>query len=168
MIKYKLYTDGGCRNNGNKNAIGAWSFIILDDKNNIFNEDYFYIEPEDKPTNIRCEMIAIIQGLKNIIMQTNIENINSLLINVYTDSKFICDCFNLHWIDNWISNNWIKADKTKVQNKDLWEELINLEALIGIGRIKFTYIKGHDGDKYNEYCDLKVNEAMNFYEKGEK
>ena len=35
-------------------------------------------------------------------------------------------------------------------NVDLWEKLISL---LAVHDVKFGWVKGHDGDNYNEICD---------------
>ena len=161
MKNYKLYTDGGCRNNGKNNSIGAWAYVILDNNNNIVEQMTF--ADEDCKTNIRAEMIALIEGLKSIAMMNEINDINKINIEVFTDSKFICDTFNLKWIDNWIKNNWIKKNKQKVANIDLWETLLALETLFN--HIEYNFCKGHSGIEFNELCDILVNKSMDEYEK---
>ena len=156
MKTIKLYTDGGCRGNGKEDAIGAWAYVILNEKDEI--EEELSNVDENCSTNIRAEMYALAEGLKAIAMSSEIEEISKTNIEVYTDSKFICDCFNLNWIDSWISGNWIKKDKKPVANKDLWELILALETMFN--HITFNHCKGHSGIKFNERCDYLVNKAM--------
>ena len=62
MKHYNIYTDGGCRNNGKENALAAWSFVIVNDNNNHILDHKSNIILKD-PTNIRAEMLAIINAL---------------------------------------------------------------------------------------------------------
>jgi ribonuclease HI len=55
------------------------------------------------------------------------------------------------WIFNWQKNNWRNAAKKPVLNKELWEELFKLTKDL---KPKWTYVKGHNGDKYNERADV--------------
>lgn len=158
MKNIKLYCDGGCRGNGKKNALGAWAYVIIDEKDVIIDENSLAVEGT---TNIQMEMTAMSEGLKAIAMATEIEDINKLNVFIYTDSKFICDCFNLNWIDSWIRNNWKKSNKQPVANQNLWELLIALESMFA--HVDYIYCPGHSGIKFNEYCDKKVNETMDKY-----
>ena len=160
MKKIKLYCDGGCRGNGKEKVIGAWAYVVLDENNNVLEKNSNV--DEECSTNIRAEMYALSEGLKAIAMMSEIEEIENIEIEVFTDSKFICDCFNLKWIDFWLSNNWIKKDKKPVANKDLWELLLALESLFN-NNIKYNFCKGHNGIEFNEMCDNLVNIAMDRY-----
>lgn len=40
-------------------------------------------------------MLAIIHAFHYLCMKHNFNDLNTLNINIYTDSKFICDCINL-------------------------------------------------------------------------
>lgn len=93
MKNIKLYCDGGCRGNGKENAVGAWAYVIINEKDVIIDENSLAVEGT---TNIQMEMTAMSEGLKAIAMATEIEDINKLNVFIYTDSKFICDCFNLN------------------------------------------------------------------------
>ena len=47
-------------------------------------------------------------------------------------------------------NGWVNARKEPVANKQLWQHLIPY--FIDV-RIDFHKVKGHNGDKWNEYVD---------------
>lgn len=160
MKNYILYCDGGCRGNGKKETLGAWAYVILE--NNEVIEEFSQVD-DNCSTNIRAEMYALSEGLKSIIMRTDIEAIKNINVEVITDSKFICDAFNLNWVDNWLKNNWRKKDKKPVANKDLWELLLVLESMFN--HIEYHHCKGHSGIKYNERCDYLLNVEMDKYVK---
>jgi ribonuclease HI len=98
MKNITLYCDGGCRGNGKEKTLGAWAYVILDENNNIVEE--LSNVDENCSTNIRAEMFALSEGLKAIAMLSEIDEISDINIKIYTDSKFICNCFNLNWIDS--------------------------------------------------------------------
>ena len=52
----KLWTDGGCTNNGKPDAIGSWAFVCEDGF-----EDYGRVE---NTTNNRTELLAVIKALQ--------------------------------------------------------------------------------------------------------
>ena len=29
-------------------------------------------------------------------------------VTIYSDSKYVVDAFNQHWVDNWLKKNWAK------------------------------------------------------------
>ncbi len=54
------------------------------------------------------------------------------------------------WIFNWQKNNWRNAAKKPVMNRELWEELFELTQEF---KPKWTYVKGHSGDRWNDRVD---------------
>lgn len=96
-------------------------------------------------TNNQMELTAPIEALKHIKNKfSNIEN-----IEIVSDSKYVILGIT-EWIFNWQKNNWRNAAKKPVLNRELWEELF---ALAQNFKIKWTYVKGHNGDKWNERAD---------------
>ena len=161
MITYNIYTDGGCRNNGKENALGAWAFVILDDNYHLIDAKANAIIKN--PTNIRAEMLAIINAFNYLCTKHNFNNLDIFDINIYTDSKFICDCINLKWINNWQKHNWKKRNKESVLNQDLWKILLSY--LYIFPNTTFNFVKGHNNNHYNELCDQLVNNVMNLWRK---
>ena len=53
-------------------------------------------------------------------------------------------------IKNWINNKWKTSSKTNVKNKDLWTRL---NQLINKHSVKWEWVKGHDGNVYNDKAD---------------
>jgi ribonuclease HI len=69
---------------------------------------------------------------------------------LYTDSSYVVNSIEKGWAKSWQKNNWLKADKKKAENSDLWEKLLNL---LEKHKVKFYWVKGHAGHKENERCD---------------
>lgn len=155
-MKYTLYCDGGCRGNGKENAYGAWACIVLDSNGN----ECLSLALADKQcyTNIRAEMFAVTEGLKAIAMMTEIEKLPDTIVEIQTDSQFICNAMNKKWIDYWMTHNWVKKSREPVANKELWELLLALESMFK--EVTYNYCPGHSGIEYNERCDKLVNRAM--------
>ena len=135
MKNFKIYTDGSCL--GNPGA-GGYAAIIIDEQNNF--EEIFGGEPET--TNNRMELMAAIVALEKISAEDFAE--------IFTDSSYLKNAFTQGWIANWKSNSWKTANKKPVLNVDLWRKL---DALILNRNIKFHWVKGHAGNKFNERCD---------------
>lgn len=95
-------------------------------------------------TNNRMELLAVIQALKHI------KNAD-IPVNIYTDSKYVCDAINKFWL-----NGWIKKSFKNVKNIDLWKEYINVSKGF---TLYFHWVKGHSGVKENERCDLLATQA---------
>lgn len=134
MPEVEIYTDGAC--SGNPGA-GGWGAILR----------YGDIEKElsggeSDTTNNRMELTAVIEALKALKKSCNIV--------LYTDSRYVMDGVN-EWLPNWKANGWRTSNKkTAVKNVDLWQLL---ESLIGNHKIKWVWVKGHNGHPENERVD---------------
>ena len=51
-----------------------------------------------KLTNNRMELMAVITGLEALTRPCEVE--------VISDSKYVTDAFNQHWVDGWLKRNW--------------------------------------------------------------
>ena len=135
----KIYTDGSCLNNpGN----GGWAAII--------NDDGKILEisgTEKNTTNNKMELMAPIKGLKKIDTYKKIE--------IYTDSKYV-KLGITEWIHKWIRNKWQTSKKEDVKNKELWNELYNLNKSF---EINWIWVKAHAGNPLNEEVDLLAKKA---------
>ena len=135
-----IYTDGACSGNPGP---GGWGIYI--DNDGLITE---MSGSELETTNNRMELKAVIEALKNFNSEVN--------INIFTDSKYVMDGAN-KWIINWQKNGWKNSKKEPVKNKDLWVELDNL---MKINKINWTWVKGHDGNYGNERADYLSTSAI--------
>jgi len=126
-----IYTDGACSNNGKVNAKGGIGiFFKKNDKRNYSKKINI------KPTNNKCELLALINAIK--IIEKNIKTYNNIYI--YTDSKYCINCVT-KWFKKWEKNNFLNSQKKKVKNKNLIITFYNL--LQKYNNIKLKYIKAH-------------------------
>lgn len=88
-------------------------------------------------TNNRMELLAAIRGLQALKLPC--------VVTITSDSKYLCDAFNKHWI-----HNWVKQGLSTRKNGDLWDILWGL---CNIHKVEFIWVKGHAGNHYNEICD---------------
>lgn len=123
-----IYTDGGCSGNQNDSNVGGWGAILEYGKHikEIFGG-------EVNTTNNRMEMKALLNALK-ILTKDNLD------IHVFSDSSYLMNCFREKWYEKWMLNNWKTSSKTDVENKDLWEELLQY---INKHNVRFFRVKGH-------------------------
>lgn len=154
MSKLKIYADGGCRGNQSDNNIGAYGFIILDENDNVMHKE---AKAFKNTTNNKMELLGVIKAIEYI---NSTYNNSSFILEIYSDSSYVCDAFNKGWINGWIKNNWLTAKKQLVKNKDLWSQLLSCSKQHSLN---FKWIKGHAGNDYNEMCDNLLNVAMNEY-----
>ena len=141
----KIFTDGAAR--GNPEGPGGYGAILqYVDQKGMLHEKVLsggYV----KTTNNRMELMAVIAGLEALNRPCRVE--------VISDSKYVTDAFNKHWIDGWLKKNW-KGASGPVKNVDLWKRLLKAAEQ---HKITFTWVKGHDGHPENERCDVLATSA---------
>lgn len=134
MPKIEIFTDGAC--SGNPGA-GGWGAILRcgEVEKELSGGDI-------DTTNNRMELTAVIEALKALKRECE--------ITIYTDSRYVMDGV-LSWLPNWKSNGWRTANKkSPVKNIELWQEL---DKLLSEHRIKWVWVKGHNGHVENERVD---------------
>ena len=72
------------------------------------------------------------------------------LVEIYSDSQYVCNAIQKNWLSSWRKNNWVKSDKKPVKNRDLWEALW---PLLTRHQVTFRWLRGHAGHPENERCD---------------
>lgn len=133
-MKYIIYTDGAY---SMQNDEGAYAFVILTELN---NEVKRFAKKITHETNNRAELKAII----NAIIQLPRDATDVI---IYSDSQYSL---------NTLSGKW----KRKL-NKDLfdiWDDVIKERGLT----IEYKWVRGHNGNEYNELCDKLCNEALGY------
>jgi len=145
-MKVTIYTDGAAR--GNPDGPGGYGTVIqYIDPQGILHEKELSAGYK-KTTNNRMELMAAIVGLEALNRPCDVD--------LYSDSKYVIDAFNQHWIEGWLKNNWKNSQKKPVKNKDLWERLLKAKELHSV---TFHWVKGHDGHPENERCDTLATTA---------
>ena len=149
MKKVTIYSDGAC--SGNPGPGGYGTVLVYNGIEKELSEGF------DNTTNNRMELLGCIKGLECLKEPCE--------VTVVSDSKYLCDAINQHWLESWKNRGWKKADKKPVLNQELWERL---DKLLSVHDVKFEWIKGHNGHHYNERCDtLAVTQYQKFL-KGSK
>lgn len=121
-------------------------------------------------TNNRMEIMAAIYGMKKVIDVFQNDTIfqGATQINIASDSEYLCKAINQRWIQKWQQNNWMTSgfqgkQPQPVKNKDLWEDIINTQAILqnfGVS-VTINHVKGHSGNEFNEQCDKLAVAASN-------
>jgi ribonuclease HI len=142
----KIFTDGSAR--GNPDGPGGYGTILqyVDGRGQLHEREYS--QGYKKTTNNRMELMAAIVGLEALNRPCEVE--------LYSDSKYLIDAFNQHWIDGWIRKGWKRGKNEPVKNPDLWKRLL---AATRPHTIRFIWVKGHDGHPENERCDTLATTA---------
>ncbi len=142
----KIYTDGSAR--GNPDGPGGYGTILtcVDAKGTEHVREYS--QGYRKTTNNRMELMAAIVGLEALRRPCEVE--------LYSDSRYLVDAFNRHWIDSWVRKGWMRNAKEPVKNPDLWKRLLKA---MEPHEVKFIWVRGHNGHPQNERCDQLATAA---------
>ncbi|MBI4975102.1 ribonuclease HI, partial [Candidatus Peregrinibacteria bacterium] len=153
MNMVNIYTDGSCLGNPGP---GGWGVIII--FNGVRSQNSLTAKArqpacggslgkeiklsggEADSTNNRMEMTAIMNALKWLNTQKNIESED---VTIYSDSNLLIQTLNKGW--------------KKKANKDLWAEIDKLRGWLNI---KWEWVKAHHTNKYNNAVDrIALKEA---------
>ena len=126
----QLFTDGAC--SGNPGPGGYGVILRCGTYEKEFSEGF------EDTTNNRMELTAVIVGLEAIRW----ENAD---VTVYSDSSYVVNAVTQGWLQNWVRTNF----KNKA-NPDLWQRYL---AVASRHRVRFVWIRGHNGHPENERCD---------------
>mgnify|MGYP002560086346 FL=1 len=144
MKAIEIYTDGACSGNPGP---GGWGVVLLYQGN---KKELAGYQPET--TNNRMELFAAIQGLAALREPCE--------VTLYSDSSYLINAFEKHWLDNWQRNGWKTSSKSPVENQDLWKLLL---LHVKNHRVRFVKVKGHSDNAYNNRCDeLAVAESRKY------
>ena len=88
------------------------------------------------------ELMGVIAGLEALRRPCEVE--------VHSDSQYVVNAFNKHWVDGWRRRGWKNAKKEPVKNPDLWQRLL---AAMEPHSVSFVWVRGHNGAALNERCD---------------
>ena len=134
MKEVVIYTDGACSGNPGP---GGWAAILIYRGQQLELAGY-----EPRTTNNRMELTAPIMALQRLKLPCEVK--------VYSDSSYLVNAFQKHWLESWVRRNWVKSDRNPVENQDLWQELLRLAA---IHKIEWIKVKGHADNPMNNRCD---------------
>ena len=146
MNSATIYTDGSCLGNP-----GPGGYAVIWDMDDGQHQEFS--AGSYHTTNNRMELMAVITGLTALRGA-------SFDVTLYTDSKYVVNAVQQHWLDGWIKRGWKLSDGKPVKNIDLWTTLL---MLLKTHNVTFKWVKGHDGNPNNERCDeLARNEALRY------
>jgi ribonuclease HI len=128
--KIIIYTDGAASGNPGP---GGYGVVLKSGKHYKELSQGFRLT-----TNNRMELLAVIIGIEEL-KKENCE------VDIFTDSKYVCDAVEKGWLFN-----WQRTDFKKKKNVDLWKRFL---LLYPKHKLKFHWIKGHSSIMENEKCD---------------
>lgn len=135
-MKIAIYTDGAAKGNPGP---GGYGTVLMAGKHYKEVNEGFRLT-----TNNRMELLAVIVGLEMLKKP-------GMHVTIYSDSKYVVDAVEKGWLASWVK----KGFKGK-KNIDLWKRFL---PIYKEHNVKFIWVKGHAGNKYNEICDQLAVEA---------
>lgn len=98
-------------------------------------------QPIEDGTNNISEITAAILALEALKKPCS--------VRLITDSQYVINGAT-RWCDGWIRRGWKTASGEPVKNEQLFKRLLEL---CSIHDVEWEWVKGHNGDVYNEMAD---------------
>lgn len=141
MKDVTIYTDGACSGNPGP---GGWACVLQ-----YGGKQKELAGAAADTTNQRMELQAALEALKALNQPCR--------VTLYSDSAYLINAFERHWLDNWQRNGWLNSKKQPVENQDLWQALLAAQAP---HQMTWRKVKGHAGNPLNELCDQLARAAL--------
>lgn len=144
-MRVVAYTDGSSRGNPGPGGYGA--VLLYVDPSGVehrkeLNQGYRLT------TNNRMELLAAIVTLEALKRPCEVE--------LHSDSQYLVNAFNQHWVDGWLRKGWKNSQKQPVKNVDLWKRLLEAKRQ---HEVTWVWVKGHAGHEFNERADELATRA---------
>jgi ribonuclease HI len=136
-----IYTDGACDPNPGH---GGWASVIMA-RGKIRELSGF----ENPSTNNRMELMAAIRALGALKVPSSVD--------LYTDSEYLRLGVE-KWMEEWVKRGW-RRKQGKLANQELWQELHQLNQK---HQVRWHWIKGHAGDRYNQRVNYLAQKAIRY------
>lgn len=127
-----VYTDGGYHLYKNE---GAYAFVILDGEKEVKR----FSKKVVRESNNRCELHAIIEAVRECPANAD--------LTIRSDSQYAINTLEGKWNRN-----------TNLDLFKQWDEVLKEKT----PKITFEWVRGHNGNKYNELCDQLCDEAVGY------
>lgn len=123
----KIYTDGS---SNPQTREGGYSVVDT-------GEDFAYYMYARNTTSNRMELNAVIDAMELCWIYEDAE--------ILSDSQYVVEGLN-SWMYNWAKRGW-----KNVKNEDLWKRAYTIKLMHPC--IKINWVRGHNGDRFNELAD---------------
>jgi ribonuclease HI len=136
-----VFTDGSCEGNPGP---GGWGFVWVEN-------DQIVVEGcggEPATTNNRMELTALIEAYRALPEEAE--------VTLYSDSQLCVKTVN-EWARGWEARGW-RRKTGAIANLELVQTLWDLAKRHP--RARLTWIRSHDGSRWNEYADSLATSYM--------
>ena len=138
MSVVEAFTDGACLGNPGP---GGWAALLRAQ-----GSERMLAGSDPATTNNRMELMAAIAALEALKRPCEVV--------LVTDSRYVMQGIE-EWVPKWRANGWRTADRKPVKNQDLWQRLA---AAVGPHRVRWQWVRGHNGHAENERVDQAARE----------
>lgn len=137
----KVYTDGATSGNPGP---GGWGFVIYEEDG---HEACSGQGGFKKTTNNRMELMAVLEAMVCLFNYDETDRD----ITIHSDSAYVVNALTKGWLQGWRRRDWQTSTGTDVKNVDLWIQIYEL--LRYFPKLRFQWVRGHNGNKGNERAD---------------
>lgn len=141
MERFTVYCDGS----GTTGGPAGIAYVALNEDGTVYHERAL---PVENATNQQAEILAAAYALHTLPAGSD--------ITIRSDSQYVVKGWN-EWLPDWIAGGWRKRSGGAPSNKAHWQRLV--KARERQLKVRFEWLRGHDGDKWNERADVLAKEA---------
>ena len=131
----RIYTDGSY---SRKFKAGSYGIVMIHEK----HEKQITGPVCRDSTSQRMEILGVVVALEIISKNPKFEYL------FYIDSQYVINSITKKWVFRWEQTNFIGY-----KNADLWRRFLKIYRQFDTTRLRFKWVKGHVGNKYNEIAD---------------
>lgn len=142
-MHWVAYTDGACAPTNPGPA--AWGAVLIAPDGQTVTSCYGFI---GHGTNQIAEITAALEGLRRTPEGAQVE--------LVSDSQYVLKGLT-EWRKGWERKGWRNSKGEVVANLELWQRLF---AMADARKVTTRWVRGHNGDRYNEQADALANEAL--------
>jgi ribonuclease HI len=137
------YTDGACA--PSNPGPSGWGALLIAPGHAKPSEHFGFI---GHGTNQIAELTAAIEGLLLVPEGAAVE--------LVSDSQYVLKGIS-EWRGGWERKGWRNSKGEPVANLALWKRLF---ALVDARKVTTRWVRGHNGDAFNERADALANQAL--------
>ncbi|MHB8876414.1 MAG: ribonuclease H family protein [Myxococcaceae bacterium] len=139
--RFAVFADGSSLKN--PGGPGGTGFIVFDRAHSAlrFGGQRYLEDGDHAVTNNRMELRAVLESFDGLPAGETVE--------VTSDSRYVIDALS-KWIHGWKRRGWVTSTGTPVLNRDLLEAL---DARARELKVRYAWVRGHDGHPLNELVD---------------
>lgn len=142
-MKWVAYTDGACAPSNPGPA--GWGVVLIAADGVTETDHYGFIGPG---TNQIAELTAALEGLSRVPVGAAVE--------LVSDSQYVLKGLS-EWRAGWERKGYRNSKGEQVANLALWQQLF---AAADARKVTTRWVRGHNGDVYNERADALANKAL--------